>query len=736
MKNLSRPQQIISKLIIVNLALLIISLVWYLVAPAESGVAVAVAKNKQMLDMMLMADIPFSSEEIQKITLDNPEMAQLLSRKKTQFVNAVPLSRGEARPWQAEGCEQNNCAHVTYYNYSDGGTINSVVNLDTSQVVGSWLDAKARPSGSTYIMDKTVAIAAADETVQAELGDIGAADPAMVPMSTWLTDDDCRDDWCVDLSYFNPAGDGRIYHVIVNMEQEIVARTFLTRGRADRSMGPALSRERAFQDGCHEQYGWNVCWEMTAHDGINFRDATFQETPIFSSIKIGQVEAWYPSWPGGYRDEIGFAASVPPYGDTQITDLGDSFQVSQLFTEFTYWPNCICCYRYEEIIRFYADGSFEPRFISHGPGCDDLSIYRPFWRIDLDLNGPENDSVWVWQENQWVEATTEMEIYPFVDDLSPEGNKVATIDGDVSYRWHMERTDPLGLDSMRFFILQKKEGEGDGPIVTGPGDTFQPPRQWIDGDPVSGGDVVFWYVPLLKTKKGGPWWCAPDPEPDFSPCEAILRIETAGELHQPTAEELVEAEANATPTATPQPTAVPAPTATPRPIEAANPEELILNAGCGACHSIGSLGEAHKVGPDLSAIGLIAENRIPGMTAEAYLHESIADPNAYIVPDCPNGPCLANIMPRDYANRLTEEQIGTIVAYLLTMKEAQAEQPTDALTPPTPAPKAFPAPKMMGERPLKNQALLTTQILLVTLVFLLTAFLLLKYVTGEKEIGN
>ncbi len=130
---------------------------------------------------------------------------------------------------------------------------------------------------------------------------------------------------------------------------------------------------------------------MTAHDGVNFRDATFNDQLIFSSAKIGQVEAWYPSWPGGYRDEIGFSASVPPVGDTNIDDLGDGFEVRQLFTEFTRWPNCICCYRYEQVIQFYEDGHLEFRFVSYGPGCDDLSVYRPFWRIDLDLDGPEND---------------------------------------------------------------------------------------------------------------------------------------------------------------------------------------------------------------------------------------------------------------------------------------------------------------------------------------------------------
>ena len=65
----------------------------------------------------------------------------------------------------------------------------------------------------------------------------------------------------------------------------------------------------------------------------------------------------------------------------------------QLFTEPFDWPNCVCCYRYEQIIQFYDDGTWEPRFVSHGPGCDAWAEYRPFWRIDVDLEGPEGDNV-------------------------------------------------------------------------------------------------------------------------------------------------------------------------------------------------------------------------------------------------------------------------------------------------------------------------------------------------------
>ncbi|MEJ2750665.1 MAG: hypothetical protein P8183_22580, partial [Anaerolineae bacterium] len=181
MKDLSRPQKVIVRLIVVNLLLLAASAIWYAVAPDSGSVAVAAAKNKAMLDMNLMADYPFDAATIGQETAVSTAMSSLLAGKDYQFVNAVPLSLGEARPWQKFGCAQDNCAHVIYYNYTDGGTINGILNLDTNEVVGGWLDANARPGGSTYIVDKAMAIAAADPEVQATLGDIGEVDPAMVP---------------------------------------------------------------------------------------------------------------------------------------------------------------------------------------------------------------------------------------------------------------------------------------------------------------------------------------------------------------------------------------------------------------------------------------------------------------------------------------------------------------------------------------------------------------------------
>lgn len=703
-------------LIALNLFLLLASVVWY--GRYTPGIQLAIAKSQPMYAAppQLLLSLP----TLQTLT------APLTAGKKVDFVSAMPVGKSEA---QGTACAEAVCAHVTYYNYTDGGTLEAFVNQQTQEIVRQWADPNARPGGSLAILPKALAIAAQDVRVTAVLGDIGAGTPLMIPMSGWLMDDDCRQDWCVDLTFQDPAGTGKVFHVFVNLQKERVARTFYTRGRPDRSLGKPLSQRQAYSNGCKDQNGWHVCWEMTANDGVNFYEATFQGRTIFDSAKVGQIEAWYPSWPGGYRDEIGFSASVPPYGGTEVITITNGFEVRQLFTEFTKWPNCICCYRYQEIMRFMSDGTFENEFISFGPGCDDLSIYRPFWRIDVDLNGTAQDNIWLWQINKWVEATTEFETSPFLDDLSPDGYKFATFDGNVQYLWQMDRTDPLGLDQAHLFALQKKaEGEGNGSITPGSGDTYQPPRQWLNGEPLSGSDIVIWFVPSLSTKKSVPWWCMPDPDPDFSPCYAILRAKP-GALHQPTAEEIAEAQ----PTATipPQPTLphTPEPTATPRHIDGDTPEEIILNAGCGACHTIGALGEAGKVGPDLTQIGANASQRIAGVEAAAYIRQSILTPNAFIAPECPNGRCLPNIMPQDYALRLSPEQLDVVVAFLAA--QTTPPNPTPMVIGgggSAPLPKVVPAKQAMaqGGTTVPISPSLSIQLLLVTLVFLLTLYRLIK----------
>ena len=83
---------------------------------------------------------------------------------------------------------------------------------------------------------------------------------------------------------------------------------------------------------------------------------------------------------------------------------------------------------------------------------------------------------------------------------------------------------------------------------------------------------------------------------------------------------------------------------------------------CIGCHAV-EPGKSGGIGPSLSNIGNRAATTIEGMDAKAYLRQSIVDPDAYLAQGYQEG-----IHPREYGKTLTEQQIGDLIAYMLTLK--------------------------------------------------------------------
>jgi cytochrome c oxidase subunit 2 len=90
--------------------------------------------------------------------------------------------------------------------------------------------------------------------------------------------------------------------------------------------------------------------------------------------------------------------------------------------------------------------------------------------------------------------------------------------------------------------------------------------------------------------------------------------------------------------------------------------KLAQENGCQSCHSIDG---ATRVGPTWQ--GLFGSDRplADGTTAladEAYLLKAIIDPNVQIEQGFP-----ANVMPQDYGERLTEQEINALIAYIKSL---------------------------------------------------------------------
>jgi cytochrome c oxidase subunit 2 len=85
-------------------------------------------------------------------------------------------------------------------------------------------------------------------------------------------------------------------------------------------------------------------------------------------------------------------------------------------------------------------------------------------------------------------------------------------------------------------------------------------------------------------------------------------------------------------------------------------ETFTGDGGCAACHTLADAGATGTTGPDLDRV-------LPGMS-EDEIRTDIVDPNASIAPGY-----AANIMPPNFAQTLSAQQLDGLVAYLATLSK-------------------------------------------------------------------
>ena len=87
---------------------------------------------------------------------------------------------------------------------------------------------------------------------------------------------------------------------------------------------------------------------------------------------------------------------------------------------------------------------------------------------------------------------------------------------------------------------------------------------------------------------------------------------------------------------------------------------LFYAKGCVTCHRMAGVEGSHEVGPDLTGLAARAGTTRPGMSAEAYIEESLRTPSAFIVSTSINAGSIS--MP-DLG--LSDAEIDALTAFLL-----------------------------------------------------------------------
>ena len=85
---------------------------------------------------------------------------------------------------------------------------------------------------------------------------------------------------------------------------------------------------------------------------------------------------------------------------------------------------------------------------------------------------------------------------------------------------------------------------------------------------------------------------------------------------------------------------------------------LFQTKGCTGCHSVAGVAESSSIGPNLTRLEAIAGDRIKGMSATAYVTQSIRQPQAFTVDGFGVG-----VMP---TFELSDAEVEALVAFLLS----------------------------------------------------------------------
>ena len=263
---------------------------------------------------------------------------------------------------------------------------------------------------------------------------------------------------------------------------------------------------------------------------------------VANSIKTIEWHADYGGF--GYVDSTGCGGSgggfpIFPFGTTEVLALMEGrvvvgFEVVQDF-RMSNWGNS-CNYRYQQHMQFFDDGRWRVVTSAFGKGCGTDSLYRPVVRIDVDVDGANNDTYARYDGTSYVDQTVEEYWVPYAQlghgphQFSAEGYN-ATILDDNGSGYYMEMGQGQFGDNGRgddafVYVTRHRASEGDTDLgVLGSccnDDYRQGPHQYVNGESIDSTNIVLWYVPQSLTDvTPGDYYCwtvSGDPNPETYPC--------------------------------------------------------------------------------------------------------------------------------------------------------------------------------------------------------------------------
>ena len=463
----------------------------------------------------------------QQLALTHPPLAaqlQMQGNKLRAEVMAVYPLRVTDVLTDTESCRNNRCYRVDVYDFARNTTVIGVADLTLGKMLSWRAEAGRQAEVPERLKNLAITLAVHSSEVKEALGGVAPkfSEAQMASTKSALNGTRCERSkhLCVAPTFVQ--GNIAIWAIVDLTDFKLVGVQWTNVGERAELAAVAPPTEQSLSDAaimaryCEkntllERLGWKLEYLLTASDGLQISNVSFQGKPLLTSAKLVDWHVSYSERDGfGYSDAIGCpsfsSAAVLPFTAPSVTEIIENGKSTGVKLEQEFrslgWPGA-CNYSYRQSFEFYADGRFRPTAGSIGAGCGNDGMYRPVLRIE-----PTG--------RDWTfEVLNQHQFAPVLFERYFDANGETDATGarfrlkNKSFAFNIEpgrgQFEYGRGDNEWVYVTANKPGrdEGSSDLLTiGPccnNDFRQGPEIFLDAqpEPLNGG-LVFWYVPQLK----------------------------------------------------------------------------------------------------------------------------------------------------------------------------------------------------------------------------------------------
>lgn len=432
-------------------------------------------------------------------------------------------------------CNPGNCYRVLMYNYYFNSSVIAIIDVTKGVVtnVKRVIDAEAEPNNRINNLSVDIALSYPEVISALKLSD-NNIETIKSKLKITINKTKCERSkhLCIGPTFYNEDSKRVVWTIVDMTDWKVNGLAWAESKNTDNKITEMeVQNEFVMSHFCEMENDtnlgdWKIKYRIIGSDGLEVFDVQYKGNPVINSSKIVDWHVSYLNKPGvGYSDATGCpmfsAAAVVAFGGPFVEDMVDNNgkKTGKAFIQdfrSPIWP-AMCNYRYQSRFEFYDDGKFRIMGVNHGKGCNDSAVYKPVFRIDLNLGNKAqfaewNGSSWnKWSKENWTEQKkSKLTKEGFWFRMTDDKNKGFYLIPDYGQYGKMGRGDNA------FVYVSKNKNlpeEGTEDMVTigeccrydykqGP-EKFLEPAESIDGE-----KLILWYVPMMyNDRRPGHEYC-------------------------------------------------------------------------------------------------------------------------------------------------------------------------------------------------------------------------------------